>query len=195
MKSNVVPYAPVLIKLLQGPLFSDEPASWNMLLKHIEQVQLHFAQMGLQVQLHEEDGFAFLHQPALEDEEGRPVTLPRLTRRDRLNYYTTLLSVLLRERLDQSESNNLDAGSCILAKQEIRELFSPFLAERSNEMSVQKKIDATIERVVELGFLKRITHQEEIEYFEVRRILKAKINAERLAEIKEKLQRYGVSEL
>ena len=81
MKSNaVVAYAPIIIKLLQGPLFSDELTTWNLLLKHVGEVQTHFAQIGLEVRVHEEDGFAYLHQPPLEDDEGHTLSLPRLVR-------------------------------------------------------------------------------------------------------------------
>ncbi|GCE22224.1 DUF4194 domain-containing protein [Dictyobacter kobayashii] len=192
MKSNtVVAYAPVIIKLLQGPLFSDEPNSWNLLLHYVEQIQAYFAQIGLEVQLHEEDGFAYLHQPTIEDDDGHSYVLPRLTRRDRLNYHTTLLCVLLREQLDQFESSNLDSGSCLLTRKQLYDLLFPFLPERSNQLVMYKKMDATISTVIELGFLKRITSQTDSEYFEIRRLVKARVNAERLLEIKEKLQRYG----
>jgi hypothetical protein len=190
MKSNVVAaYAPVVIKLLQGPLFSDEASYWSLLLSHSEQIQAYFAQTGLEVQLHEEDGFAYLHQPIIEDDEGHIQVLPRLTRRDRLTYHTTLLCVLLREQLDRFEASNLDGSAYLQTREQIRDLLLPFLPERTNELIVQKKIDATIGNVVELGFLKRVTAQTDIEYFEVRRIIKARVNTERLLKIKEKLQR------
>ncbi|HET7640709.1 MAG TPA: DUF4194 domain-containing protein, partial [Ktedonobacteraceae bacterium] len=95
--SIVMPYAPVVLKLLQNPLFSDESSSWNLLLSYLTPVQEYFARIGLEVRVHEEDGYAYLHQPALEDDEGQTIVLPRLTRRDRLTYHTTLLCVLLRE--------------------------------------------------------------------------------------------------
>lgn len=192
MNSNVITaYAPVIIKLLQGPLFSDEASYWNLLLSHSEQIQAYFAQIGLALQLYEEDGFAYLQQPIIEDDEGHIQILPRLTRRDRLTYHTTLLCVLLREQLDQFEASNLDGSACLLTREQIRNLLLPFLPERTNELIVQKKIDATIGNVVDLGFLKRVTEKTDIEYFEIRRIIKARVNTERLLEIKEKLQRYG----
>src|SRR5258708_27290630 len=107
--SAVMPYAPVVLKLLQNPLFSDETAPWNLLLSYITPVQEYFARIGLEVRIHEEDGYAYLHQPALEDDEGQTITLPRLTRRDRLTYHTTLLCVLLREWLDHMPSAPLVA--------------------------------------------------------------------------------------
>jgi Domain of unknown function (DUF4194) len=192
--STVMPYAPVVLKLLQNPLFSDETTSWNLLLAYLTPVQEYFARIGLEVRVLEEDGYAYLHQPALEDDEGQSIALPRLTRRDRLTYSTTLLCVLLREWLDQFESTHLDAGKCTITDDQMRELLIPFLPTRTDERALQRRIDATIERLIDLGFLKRMPNTEKPAYFEVRRILKAKIDAEKLAEIKEKLARYGTAD-
>ncbi|MDQ6660563.1 MAG: DUF4194 domain-containing protein [Chloroflexota bacterium] len=192
--STILPYAPVVLKLLQNPLFSDEIASWNLLLSYLTPVQEYFARIGLEVRIHEEDGYAYLHQPSLEDEEGQAIVLPRLTRRDRLTYHTTLLCVLLREWLDQFESTHLDAGKCTITADQLRDLLVPFLPARTDERTIQRKMDAAIERLLELGFLKRMPTTEKPAYFEVRRILKAKMDAEKLAEIKEKLAHYGTAE-
>jgi len=192
--STVIPYALVVLKLLQNPLFSDETASWNLLLSYLTPVQEYFARIGLEVRIHEEDGYAYLHQPALEDDEGQSIILPRLTRRDRLTYHTTLLCVLLREWLDHFESTHLDAGKCTITDDQLRELLVPFLPARTDERALQRRMDASIERLVDLGFLKRMPNTEKPAYFEVRRILKAKIDAEKLAEIKEKLASYGTTE-
>lgn len=194
MRSSVVmPYAPAMIKLLQGPLCSDDGPSWTLLLKYADQVRAYCAQIGLELQLHEEDGFSYLRQPALEDDDGRPLELPRLIRRVPLNYQVTLLCVLLREQLLQFEAGNLENSACILARQQIRDLLMPFLPERANELQMQDKVDAVISRVVDLGFLKKMTSLG-ADYFEVRRILKAKINAEKLVEVKERLRSYGTTE-
>lgn len=179
--SAVSPYAPVVLKLLQNPLFSDEAAAWNLLLTYLTPVQEYFARIGLEVRVHEEDGFAYLHQPAIEDEEGQAVVLPRLTRRDRLTYHTTLLCVILREWLDQFETTHLDVGKCTITDDQLREQLMPFLAARTDERALLRRMDSAIERLVELGFLKRIPNTEKPAYFEVRRILKAKIDAEKLA--------------
>ncbi|HEU0001290.1 MAG TPA: DUF4194 domain-containing protein [Ktedonobacteraceae bacterium] len=189
--SAVAPYASIILKLLQNPLFSDEAATWNMLLSHLTPIQEHFACIGLEVRLNEEDGYAYLHQPPLEDDEGQTIPLPRLTRRDRLTYHATLLGVLLREWLDQFESTHLDAGKCTITDTQIYELMLPFLSARTDERAIQRRISSAIERLIDLGFLKRMPDTDNPRYFEVRRILKAKIDAEKLAEIKEKLARYG----
>ena len=194
MRANLVaPFAAVVLKLLQGPLYHDDTITWNMLLQYTEQVRLSFAQMGLELQYYEEDGFAYVRQPELEDEEGNPFDMPRLTRRIPLSYHLTLLCVLLREQLLQFEATNLESTACLLTKEQIYELLLPALPERTNELTMRRKADALIEQVIELGFLKKRSHLG-TDYFEVRRILKSKLDAEQLYHLKERLKSYGATE-
>jgi hypothetical protein len=191
--SMVAPFAKVIIKLLQGPLYNDDTAAWDDLLHHTEAVRIYCAQMGLDLRLHEEDGFAYLHQPVLTNEDGRSFDLPRLTRRIPLSKPVTMLCVLLREQLLLFETNNLGDVACVLTSEQIYELIQPMLPDRTNELAVQRKVDTWIEQVVALGFLKKRPLLGP-NYFEIRRILKAKINAEKLEELKERLKKYGTNE-
>jgi len=134
MRANLVaPYAAVVMKLLQGPLYHDDTTTWNLLLQYAEQVRVYCAQISLELQFHEEDGFAYLRQAEIEHEEGDPLTLPRLTRRIPLSYHVTLLCVLLREQLLQFEANNLESSACILP--EIKSMKYFFLSCLSAQMN------------------------------------------------------------
>jgi Domain of unknown function (DUF4194) len=186
----IAPYAPVVIKLLQGVVYHDDTTSWDLLLTHQTAIQDYFARIGVEVFVHEADGFAFLRQPELEDEEGERVSLPRLTRRDKLSYSVTLLCVLLRERLDQFDASASESDRLILTLEQLRDLARAFFPERNDERALFRKIDAAIERVVDLGFLRRLGASGDDERFEVRRILKARIDADKLAEIKRRLESY-----
>jgi len=102
---QIAPYAPAVIRLLQGSLSSDDIGPWNILLSHATPIREYLAKIGLELVLSETDGYAFLRQPEWEGEDGQRIALPRLTRRDRLSYHVTLMCVLLRERLDQFEAS------------------------------------------------------------------------------------------
>jgi hypothetical protein len=194
MRSNLIaPYTPAVIRLLQGPLYSDDATPWKLLVQYSDQVRNYCGQLGLELLLQEEDGFAFLRQPEWEDDEGRTIELPRLTRRVPLTRDVSLLCVLLREQLLQFETSNLGGTVCLLSREQIREMLLPALPERNNELLLQKRIDSLTERVVELGFLRKVTRLGQ-DYFEVRRILKAKINADQLVELKERLVQHGTAE-
>jgi hypothetical protein len=187
---QIAPFAPAAIKLLQGVLYDDERVAWNLLLTYQTAVQEYFARIGLQLFLNEADGFAFLRQPEVEHEDGTPLGLPRLVRRDRLSYDLTLLCVLLRERLDQFDASTPDADQLLLSVDELRELMRPFVRERGNEVALIKKIDETVGRAADLGFLRRQQVAGE-DQWEVRRIVKARIDADLLPEIKARMERYA----
>lgn len=186
---EIAPYAPAVIKLLRDVLYHDDTVPWDLLLTHLTPVRAYFGTIGLEVYVSEADGFAYVWQPELEDADGQRMALPRLTRRDRLSYQVTVLCVLLRERLDQFDASAPDSDRLILTLEDLRELARPFFADRNDERALFRKIDATVERVVDLGFLKRLGGTDEDRY-EVRRVLKAKLDSGRLAEIKERLRGY-----
>jgi hypothetical protein len=189
----LAPYAPAAIKLLQGVLYADDTSAWNTLLTHQTTLSDYFGRIGLRLIVNEADGFAYLQQPDYETDEGQTIPLPRLTRRDRLSYHVTLMCVLLRERLDQFEASTPDSDRLLLSREDVRELMRPFLRERNNELALQRRIDETINKVAELGFLRRQTVSGD-EQWEVRRIIKARIGSEVLAEIKTKLVTHATTE-
>jgi hypothetical protein len=189
--TGIAPYTSAVLKLLVNPVFSDDSTHWNLLLTYQKQIQEYLGHIGLALEVQEMDGYAYLYQPEIEDEEGSIMALPRITRRDRLTFHATLLCVLLREWLDQQEAQNLDNGGCFITGEQIRDLMLPFLPERTDMRKVERRIEAVIHQISSLGFLKRLSGQQDVAYFEVRRILKAKMDVEKLAEIKEKLHRYG----
>jgi hypothetical protein len=186
----IAPYAPAVIRLLQGALAVDDTSAWNVLLVHETPVREYLAKIGLELVLNEADGYAFLRQPDLEDAEGQKIVLPRLTRRDRLSYHVTLLCALLRERLDQWEASTPETDRLIVTGDDLRDLLRPFLRERGDERALLKKIDETANRVVDLGFLRRVGSDDR---YEVRPILKARIGSEALAEVLTRLEQYASS--
>ena len=92
-----------------------------------------------------------------------------------------------------------DAGSdqtrLIISRDDIVDLIRVFLPDASNETRLIDQIDSHINKVIELGFLRRLKgsvtlDSEKSGNFEVRRILKAFVDAQWLAEFDERLARY-----
>ena len=189
---KVLSYAPTLLKLLQGPIYSDDGAVWELLLSHRMGVSRHFAEMGLELHLHEAEGFAFLRQQEPSESQEGPA-LPRLIRRIPLSYEVTLGCVLLRERLLQFENSQLDVNRLILPIDELREMLRPYFRDSTNEIKLQGRLDQTIERLAKFGFLKELKNEGTAQY-EVRRLIKAKLNVETLLEIKALLEATGGKE-
>jgi hypothetical protein len=99
----------------------------------------------------------------------------------------SLLLALLRKRLAEFDASSGEAR-LILAREQIADLLRLFLAEGSNEAKLADRIDAHIAKVVELGFLRRLRGKDE--QFEVRRILKAYVDAQWLNEFDQRLRDY-----
>jgi hypothetical protein len=189
MESQNIPvYAPVVLKLLQGPIYNDD-SHWERLQSYLTPVREYFGKIGLEVRNFERDGFAYLEQPP-PDPEDKAKPLPRLTVRHRLSYKVTILCVLLREELRQHEINST-ISRLVLSIEKIRDLLLLYLPEHNNEEKFRREVGELVKQAVDLSFLKRLSGEEE--NYEVRPILKAKIDAETLSHLKEKLENYAKS--
>ena len=70
-------------------------------------------------------------------------------------------------------------------------LFRSFLPQRSNEARLIDQIETHINKVVELGFLRKLkTGSNQAASYEVRRILKAFVDAQWLSEFDARLAEY-----
>ncbi|HLY26459.1 MAG TPA: DUF4194 domain-containing protein [Aggregatilineales bacterium] len=184
------PYAAALIRLLQGIVYVDDREVWEQILRHQSAISAYFAQMGVELYLNENDGFAYLTQPDMEDDAGEIVVLPRLTRRRALTYSVTLVLVLLREELNQFDTTNMESDKLIISSEELFALMRPFYVPKGgDERTLNRQMDHDVNQVVELGFLKKLEVEGQI-HFLVRPVLKSRINSDELAKIKEKLETY-----
>ena len=179
-----------LIALFKGVLYQeDNPALWQNLLELQSRVRDYLGVLGLQLILDEAEGYAYLRQRQ-EDEQTAPeqAALPRLIARRQLSYPVSLLLALLRKRLAEFDAGSGEAR-LILSRGQIADLLRLFLAEGSNEAKLADRIDGHIAKVVELGFLRRLRGKDE--QFEVRRILKAYVDAQWLNEFDQRLRDYS----
>jgi hypothetical protein len=171
---------PILVGLLKGVVYRDQsPALWRDLLNLQGPVRDHFRLLGLEPIIDEAEGYAFLRQLDQQgsDQEER---LPRLIARRPLSYPVSLLLVLLRKRLAQHDAQGAETR-LVLAREQIVDMMRTFLAPGSNEAKIEDQIERHIGRVEELGFLRRLSDDEPL--YEVRRILRAFVNADWLAEL------------
>jgi hypothetical protein len=188
------PYAPALIRLLQGFVYDDDKNVWELLLRYQQAIEDYFGRMGLSLYINEPDGFAYLTQPSdLEDDSGGVIGLPRLTPRRALTYSVTLVLVVLREELNQFDSTNVDSVRLIIPKLRLIELLRPFYGQSNDDRQLLKQIQQDINQVAGMGFLKLIKQGNE-ESYQVRPVLKAKINSEQLELIKAQIETHEFDE-
>src|SRR5690554_2002266 len=182
--ANASSLSAVLITLFKGVLYQDQrPELWQALLQLQAKVRDHAGVFGLELVLDEAEGYAYLRQRPADDGEE----LPRLVQRRQLGFAVSLLLALLRKKLAEHDAAGGDPR-LILSRAQIIDLVQLFLPSGTDEAKLVDRIDTDINRVVELGFLRRLRGQED--QFEVRRILKAFVDAQWLSELEQRLAEY-----
>jgi hypothetical protein len=188
--------SPLLIALLKGVIYRDEATGskagqWHALLTLQHRVRDYVSVLGLTLVLDEAECYAFL-RAAERDEQDADDTIPRLVARRPLAFPVSLLLALLRKKLAEFDAGGQDGGArLVLSRDEIVELVRVFLPETSNEARLIDRVDRDINKVVELGFLRRMKPTGgQPPVFEVRRILKSFVDAQWLAEFDARLAGY-----
>jgi hypothetical protein len=191
-----------VIPLMKGAVYRDtHDRAWKHLLQLQPQVRDYVGVMGLQVVIDEAEGYAFLRQrpadpDAVSPTTGSPTTgspttgdpPPRLIPRHALSLHVSLLLALLRKKLAEFDAQGGDTR-LILTRAQITEMIRVFLPATSNEARLMDKIDEHIGKVERLGFLRPVKNAEQT--FEVRRILKAFIDGQWLADFDARLAEYS----
>lgn len=185
---RLLPYSSVIIRLLKGVLYNEDRESWGLLMVNQSEIRKYLDVIGLDLLIYESEGFAFLRQRNFAESEQEKI--PSLIEKRQMGYFVSLLCVLLVEKLYEFDiKGGSESTRLILSKEEIKEVMQPYLPETSNEAKQIEKIDIHLNKLVDFGFLRIV--DEKGEKYEVRRILKAKLPADTLVEIKQKLVEYG----
>jgi hypothetical protein len=180
--------ATAIIELMRGVVYREQHEdTWGTLDRHSGPVRDHFAVIGVDVVVDDTEGYAYLRSQE-EDVDSEP--LPRLVKRRSLTYHVSLLLVLLRKRLVEFETTGSE-GKLVLSRDQIVEMLRVFLADATNEARVIDRVDATLKQVADLGFLRQLRAQSD--HWEVRRILKAYVDAQTLSDYAGKLREYAAA--
>jgi len=176
-----------VITLMKGVVYRDtHERAWKHLLQLQPRVRDYVEVLGLQVVIDEAEGYAFLRQRPSDEGEAEPV--PRLIPRRALSFHVSLLLALLRKKLAEFDAQDGDTR-LMLTRDQIAEMLRVFLPATSNEARLIDKIDEHIGKVERLGFLRQAKNAEQT--YEVRRVLKAYIDGQWLADFDARLAEYA----
>lgn len=183
----------LLIGLLKGVQYREQDESqWAALLNLQARVRDYAAVLNLELVLDEAEGYAFLKsrpEPAEDDPSPR---LPRLIARRPLSFPVSLLLALLRKKLAEFDASGGDTR-LVLSRDEMVELVRVFLPDGPNEARLIDQMETTINKVADLGFLRKLKTAGSASgpaSYEVRRILKAFVDAQWLVEFDARLAVY-----
>ena len=184
----------LVIGLLKGVIYREgDERLWGTLLDLQARVRDYVSVLGLELVLDEAEGHAFLKSRAETAEDEAAPKLPRLVARRPLSFPVSLLLALLRKKLAEFDAGGAETR-LVLSRDEIVELVRVFLPQSSNEARLIDQIETHINKVVELGFLRRLKSAggsaRGPDSYEVRRILKAFVDAQWLADFDARLAVY-----
>ncbi|WP_178129891.1 MULTISPECIES: DUF4194 domain-containing protein [unclassified Pseudomonas] len=182
------PLSVLVIGLLKGVQYRDsDERQWSSLLNLQVRVRDYVGVLGLELILDEAEGYAFLKSRSEPEDNAAPT--PRLVARRPLSFAVSLLLALLRKKLAEFDAGGGDTR-LILNRDEIVELIRVFLPGSSNDVKLIDQIETHINKIVDLGYLRRLKTTGGPASFEVQRILKAFVDAQWLADFDARLDLY-----
>lgn len=200
--SNAVPVttpaadlSALLISLLRGVLYRDgDERLWGALLDLQARVRDYVALLRLDLVLDEAEGYAFLKSRPEAKDDGPAISLPRLVARRQLSFPVSLLLALLRKKLAEFDTRGGDTR-LVMSREEMIELIRVFMPHATDEAKFTDQFETHINKVLELGFLRKLKPteggvSEGGANYEVRRILRAFVDAQWLGEFDVRLADY-----
>lgn len=193
---NAAPAAPqdelsaLAIALLKGVLYREaDERLWSALLGLQARVRDYMAVLNLELALDEAEGYAFLRARSAAGDDEAAAKLPRLVARRPLSFPVSLLLALLRKKLAEFDASG-GGTRLVLSRDELAELVRVFLPAGSNETRIIDQIETHANKIDEMGFLRKLKAGSGPPSYEVRRILKAFVDAQWLAEFDARLEGY-----
>lgn len=177
-------YSLALITLLKGILYNHQKAAWENLLQYEPETKKYFSAIGLDVYIDKSEGYAYLQQIEPEVETD----LPKLAEKRQLNFFTSLLCLVLRKYLLEQDAQG-GTVRAIITQQEIIHRSRSFLPGISDEAKQQDKIISTINKVIDMGFLRKL--EGDGNNYEIHRIIKGFIDAGVIDDMLQRLERYA----
>lgn len=178
-------YSLSLIALLKGIVYDHQKEAWENLLRYEPDVKKYFQPLGLELYFDKSEGYSYLRQKEWEQEE---TALPRLTEKRQLNFFTSLMCIVLRKYLLEHDAQGGSVRS-IISEQEIINRIKVFLPATPDEAKQQEKIITTINKVIDIGFLRKLEGNDK--NYEIHRIIKGFVNAQVIDETLKKLETYA----
>ena len=175
----------LLIALFKGIVYrEDNITKWQNLLDHQGPVRDYLSVIGLELFLFDDEGFAFLKNCEKNEDN---LEIPQLIVRRQLSYPVSLLLAQLRRKLAEHDASSGEER-LIIDKQEIIDLMGTFIISGSNEVQFIRKVDGALQKASELGFIRFMGEKKE--KIEIKRIIKAFVDAQWLKEFDIRMEEY-----
>lgn len=184
--SIIAPYGRTVVRLLKGLVEVTDTNAWEDILNYQSEINKYLANIGIELIVKRDEGFAYIKQ-IVDDEDRTTGLIPR----QQLGFEISVILIILRQMLEEFDSNmdELYATERFVSADELKERIEIFLPERFNRVKLLSEIDTYINRIVSLGYLKLIK-RDNVNTYQIHRIIKEKVTLDKLQEFKDKLQEY-----
>lgn len=191
--NSLLPYTPIFIRLLKGPVEYLDKSAWEQLLQYQGELTRFLQQLGLQLVLEKEDGYAYLEQTRLGEDDS----VAGWVRRIQLGYEESILLVLLRDMMAEFEVGEATTRELVRKRREIKEYAELFFKENPSRVKFIRDLDRLIDRVEELGFLEKAEDSEltDEQKFRIKKIIKARVDNEVLENFKQQLSEHAAGRI
>lgn len=183
----------VVVPLLKGVVYKEnDPLLWDRLIRLDAKVRDYVRLLDLELVLDEAEGYAFLRSRQTDSVSEVDASTPRLYPRRPLSFPVSLLLALLRKKLAEFDASGSESR-LVLTREEITEMLRVFLPSQANEARLTDQIETHLNKIAELGFVRKLkgqTGSSQPAAFEIRRILKAFVDAQWLADFDARLDAY-----
>lgn len=192
-RSNILSFTPVFIRLLKGPVEYLDKSAWEQLLTYQAELTRFLQTLGLVLILEKDDGYAYLEQSRLDEEEN----VAGWVRRVPLGYEDSVLLVLLRDMMAEFEVGEVSSRELIKKRREIKEYAELFFKENPSRVKFIRDLDRLIDRAEEMEFLEKVEHSELLDEqkFRIRKIIKARVDNEVLENFKQQLTQHATGRI
>lgn len=187
LHENIKPYSRAIVKLLKGTINKND-IIWDDILNYQNEIQEYISKIGLELIVKENDGFAFLKQFEIDNENN---TIGIASRRQ-VGFETSIVLVILRQIIEEFESDPTDFSVTekYITESELKEQIAFFLPEKFNKVKFLNDLKKYIENVEKLGYLKEAGSSLNEKKYKIHKIIKEKVTLDILNEFKENLKQY-----
>ena len=187
LHENIKPYSKAIVKLLKGTIDKNDIV-WNDILNYQNEIQEYLSKIGLELIVKESDGFAFLKQFEIDNDNN---TIGIASRRQ-VGFETSIVLVILRQVIEDFESDPTDfqVTEKFITETELKEQISFFLPEKYNKVKFLSDISKYIGKVEELGYLKEMGTSSNEKKYKIHKIIKEKVTLDILNEFRKNLKEY-----
>lgn len=186
---KIKPYSKVIVLLLKGVVES-KSSRWDDIFQYEDEIREYLSVIGLELIYKKEDGYAFLKQVELDEDES---TIGLVSRR-KLSFGASVVMVILRQILEEFE-RDIDAYETqerFITEEELKSEIEDFLPQDYDKVKFYGDLEKNISRISDLGYLNKTVADNGETVYSIHKIIKEKVTLDTLLKFKQNLENYGL---